>query len=131
MKNCTFGKLPSYSLSFQNFQTNIIIRIFTLNCCLFTFATKAKQSKASSSFPTTSSQDGDSGINLEKFTSFSVLNDYNIFLFLIFLTETISRTNEGQPRPKYIFNKCGTTLLEKPAYNQQYSVHAPSHEYPL
>ena len=24
-----------------------------------------------------------------------------------------------------------TTLLEKPAYNQQYSVHAPSHEYPL
>ena len=23
------------------------------------------------------------------------------------------------------------TLLEKPAYNQQYSVHAPSHEYPL
>ena len=27
---------------------------------------------------------------------------------LIFLTETISRTDEGQPRPKYIFNKCGT-----------------------
>ena len=23
--------------------------------------------------------------------------------------ETISRTDEGQPRPKYIFNKCGTT----------------------
>ena len=24
--------------------------------------------------------------------------------------ETISRTYEGQPRPKYIFNKCGTNL---------------------
>ena len=24
--------------------------------------------------------------------------------------ETISRTDEGQPRPKYIFNKCGTNL---------------------
>ena len=24
--------------------------------------------------------------------------------------ETISRTNEGQPRPKYIFNKCGTNI---------------------
>ena len=31
-------------------------------------------------------------------------------LFLIFLTETISRTDEGQPRPKYIFNKCGTNI---------------------
>jgi len=29
-------------------------------------------------------------------------------LFLIFVTETISRTDEGQPRPKYIFNNCGT-----------------------
>ena len=28
----------------------------------------------------------------------------------IFLTETISRTDEGQPRPKYIFNKCGTNI---------------------
>ena len=26
------------------------------------------------------------------------------------LTETISRTDEGQPRPKYIFNKCGTNI---------------------
>ena len=24
--------------------------------------------------------------------------------------ETISRTDEGQPRPKYIFNKCGTNI---------------------
>ena len=30
--------------------------------------------------------------------------------FLIFVTETISRTDEGQPRPKYIFNKCGTNI---------------------
>ena len=26
------------------------------------------------------------------------------------MTETISRTDEGQPRPKYIFNKCGTHI---------------------
>jgi len=26
------------------------------------------------------------------------------------VTETISRTDEGQPRPKYIFNKCGTKI---------------------
>ena len=26
-------------------------------------------------------------------------------MFLIFMTEIISRTDEGQPRPKYIFNK--------------------------
>ena len=31
-------------------------------------------------------------------------------MFLIFVTETISRTDEGQPRPKYIFNKCGTKI---------------------
>ena len=31
-------------------------------------------------------------------------------LFLIFVTETISRTDEGHPRPKYIFNKCGTNI---------------------
>ena len=30
--------------------------------------------------------------------------------FFIFVTETISRTDEGQPRPKYIFNKCGTNI---------------------
>ena len=29
---------------------------------------------------------------------------------LIFVTETISRTDEGQPRPKYISNKCGTNI---------------------
>ena len=33
-----------------------------------------------------------------------------ILLFLIFVTETISRTDEGQPRAKYIFNKCGTNI---------------------
>jgi len=32
-------------------------------------------------------------------------------LFLIFVTETISRTDGGQPRPKYIFNKCKTNIL--------------------
>ena len=26
------------------------------------------------------------------------------------MTETISITDEGQPRPKYIFNKCGTNI---------------------
>ena len=31
-------------------------------------------------------------------------------LFLIFVTETISKTDEDQPRPKYIFNKCGTNI---------------------
>ena len=31
-------------------------------------------------------------------------------LFVIFVTETISRFDEGQPRPKYIFNKCGTNI---------------------
>ena len=31
-------------------------------------------------------------------------------LFLTFVTETISRTDEGQPRPQYIFNKCGTNI---------------------
>ena len=29
---------------------------------------------------------------------------------LIFVTETISRTDQGQPRPKYIFNKCETNI---------------------
>ena len=33
-------------------------------------------------------------------------------VFLIFVTETISKTDEGhcQPRLKYIFNKCGTNI---------------------
>ena len=29
----------------------------------------------------------------------------NFCLFFIFMTEIISRTDEGQPRPRYIFNK--------------------------
>ena len=35
-----------------------------------------------------------------------------LWLNLIFnlCEETISRTGEGQPRPKYIFNKCGTNI---------------------
>ena len=28
--------------------------------------------------------------------------------------ETISRTDEGQPRPKHIFNKCGTNIYFLP-----------------
>ena len=32
-------------------------------------------------------------------------------LFLTFMTETISRTDEGQPKAKYIFNKCGTSIF--------------------
>jgi len=31
-------------------------------------------------------------------------------LFLICVTETISRTDEGQPRTKYFFNKCGSNI---------------------
>ena len=34
-----------------------------------------------------------------------------IYLFVFDLCEeTISRTDKGQPRPKYIFNKCGTNF---------------------
>ena len=36
--------------------------------------------------------------------------DWKRNLFLIFLTETISRPDEGQPRPKYIFDKYGTKI---------------------
>ena len=32
-----------------------------------------------------------------------------VFVFNL-CEETISRTDEGQPRPKYIFNKCGTNI---------------------
>jgi len=36
---------------------------------------------------------------------------FNSFTFVFNLCEkTISRTDEGQPRPKYIFNKCGTNI---------------------
>jgi len=34
---------------------------------------------------------------------------YIMFVFNL-CEETISRTDEGQPRPKYIFNKCGTNI---------------------
>ena len=35
-----------------------------------------------------------------------------LFVWFVFnlCEETISRTDEGQPRPKYIFNKCGTNI---------------------
>ena len=37
--------------------------------------------------------------------------DHYVCLFVFNLCEeTISRTDEGQPRPKYIFNKCGTNI---------------------
>jgi len=38
------------------------------------------------------------------------MKDLKLSLLLTFVTETISRTDEGQPRPKYIFNKCGTNI---------------------
>ena len=38
-------------------------------------------------------------------------NNYNwLSLFLIFMPKTILRTDKGQPRPKYMFNKCGTNI---------------------
>ena len=44
----------------------------------------------------------------KRFLGASCFQNYE--LFFIFVTETISRTDEGQPRPKYIFNKCGTNI---------------------
>ena len=38
------------------------------------------------------------------------MEDLKLSLFLTFVIETISRTHEGQLRPKYIFNKCGTNI---------------------
>ena len=35
---------------------------------------------------------------------------YQICIFLILVTKTSSRTDEGQPRRKYIFNKRGTNI---------------------
>ena len=37
------------------------------------------------------------------------LRIHNIVFFNL-CEDTISRTDEGQPRPKYIFNKCGTNI---------------------
>ena len=39
----------------------------------------------------------------------NVIIIFNIIVFNL-SEETISRTDEGQPRPKYIFNKCGTNI---------------------
>ena len=33
-----------------------------------------------------------------------------LFFFIDFDVYYIIRTDEGQPRPKYIFNKCGTNI---------------------
>ena len=38
-----------------------------------------------------------------------VSQSFSQFVFNL-CEETISRTDEGQPRPKYIFNKCGTNI---------------------
>ena len=38
-----------------------------------------------------------------------VCQSFSQFVFNL-CEETISRTDEGQPRPKYIFNKCGTNI---------------------
>ena len=38
------------------------------------------------------------------------LHPTRILLIFNLCEETISRTDEGQPRPKYIFNKCGTNI---------------------
>ena len=37
-------------------------------------------------------------------------NNRFMILFLTFVTETISRTDKGQPRSKYIFNTCRTNI---------------------
>ena len=42
---------------------------------------------------------------------------YKIDLFLTFVTETISRTDEGQPRPKYIFNNSINVELTSTFYS--------------
>ena len=39
----------------------------------------------------------------------NLLQKKYIFVFNL-CEDTISRTDEGQPRPKYIFNKCGTNI---------------------
>ena len=47
---------------------------------------------------------------LKQYIRYIVSFSLSVYLVLIFLTETISRTDEGQPRPKNIFNKCGTNI---------------------
>ena len=37
-------------------------------------------------------------------------DNININIVFNLCKETVSRTDEGQPRPKYIFNKCGTKI---------------------
>ena len=46
-------------------------------------------------------------------TTFLCVFDIGIKLILFVFNlceETISRSDEGQPRPKYVFNKCGTNI---------------------
>jgi len=42
---------------------------------------------------------------LQLLTRNNIVFPFNLSLFLIFMTETISSTDEGEPRPKYILNK--------------------------
>ena len=46
------------------------------------------------------------------FQIFCIFHTFKPFdaMILTFVTETISRTDQGQPRPKYIFNKYGTNI---------------------
>jgi len=49
-------------------------------------------------------------------TTFIITFSHGLVFYIIFYQkyklceETISRTDEGQPRPKYIFNKFGTNV---------------------
>ena len=45
----------------------------------------------------------------EDYDGINYIDDIIEFVFNL-CEETISRTDEGQPRPKYIFNKCGTNI---------------------
>ena len=56
-----------------------------------------------------------------------IQKDKNIFFKLTILEYNFYNISFGFIIP----DSCDTTLLEKPAYNHQYSVHAPSHEDPL
>ena len=49
-------------------------------------------------------------LQIKRGMSESQLYPRNLFNHVENVTETISRTDEGQPRPKYIFNKSGTNI---------------------
>ena len=66
-------------------------------------------------------------INERMFTNYHTLTPRNISLY-VFQKQASPFLGgiKTKPQPEAV-----STLLEKPAYNQQYSVHAPSHEDPL